>query len=110
MYLIALFILKNFKQFLEPIQCYEDVPFSSPKWPICPEQKFFGTNHYYYFNVPTGPFHWAKFKKFLQQIQNYEDAPFWGPKWSICHKQIFFGKIINIILIYLLPAFIVQNF
>ena len=48
MYLIAPFILQNFKNFLEPIQSYEDVPFSGPKRPICPEQIFFGTNYYYY--------------------------------------------------------------
>ena len=34
-----------------------------------------------------------------------------GPKWSICPKHIFFlWKIINIILIYLLAPFTVQNF
>ena len=26
---------------------------------------FFGTNHYYYFHLPAGPFHCAKFKKIL---------------------------------------------
>ena len=73
------------------------MPFSGPKWPICPEQNFFGTNHYYYFHLPTGPFHCAKFTKilaaFLQRIQSYEDAPFLGPKWSICPK-FFFGKLL----------------
>ena len=49
-------------------------------------------------------------KKFLQQIQSYKDAPFLAPKQSICPKQNFFWKIINIILIYLLTPFIVQNF
>ena len=49
-------------------------------------------------------------KKFLQQIQSYEDAPFLGPEWPICPEQIFFWKIINIIFIYLLAPFIVQNF
>ena len=50
-------------------------------------------------------------KKFFQQIQSYQDVPFLGPKWSICPppspppKK----KIINIILIYLLASFIVQN-
>ena len=64
MYLLALFILQNFqKKFLELIQIYEDVPFSGPKCPICPEQKFFGTNHYYYFYLPIGPFRCARFKK-----------------------------------------------
>ena len=36
---------------------YEDVPFLGPKWPTCPEQFFFCTNHYYYFNLPIGSFH-----------------------------------------------------
>ena len=54
---------KIFKKILEPIQSYEDVPFLGPKWPISPEQNFFGTNHYYYFHLPIGPFHCAKFSK-----------------------------------------------
>ena len=29
---------KILKKFLGPIQSYEDVPFSGPKWPICQEQ------------------------------------------------------------------------
>ena len=51
-------------------------------------------------------------KKFLQQIQSYENAPFLGPKWFIFPNNFFFffWKIINIILIYLLAPFIVQNF
>ena len=40
MYLLAPFILQNFKKFLRPIQSYEDVPFSGPKWSICHEQHF----------------------------------------------------------------------
>ena len=49
-------------------------------------------------------------KNFLQQIQSYENVPFLGSKWSICPKQIFFlEKIINVIFIYLLALFIVQN-
>ena len=94
---------KILKKFLGLIQSYEDVPFSGPKWPICHEQNFFGTNHYY-FHLPIGLFHCTIFKKFLQWIQSYEDAPFLGPKWSICHN---FFKIINIILIYLLAPFVV---
>ena len=43
MNLLAPFILQNLKKkFLEPIQSYEDMPFSGLKWPICPEQNFFG--------------------------------------------------------------------
>ena len=33
------------KKILEPIQSYEDMPFSGRKWPICPEQNFLGKNH-----------------------------------------------------------------
>ena len=51
------------KKILGPIQSYKDVSFSHPKWPICHEQNFFGTNHYYYFHLPIGPFHCAKFLK-----------------------------------------------
>ena len=53
------------KKFLGPIQNYEDVPFVGPKWPICHEQHFFGTNNYYYFHRSIGPFHCAKFKNVL---------------------------------------------
>ena len=82
---------------------------NSKKWPICPEQFFFCTNHYYYFNLPIGSFHCAKFKKILTADPELWDVPFLGPKWSICPKQNFFGKIIKVILIYLLLPFIVQN-
>ena len=104
MYLLTPFILQNSQDIFRA-----NPELWGPKWPICPEQNFFGTNHYYYFHLPIGPFHCAKFKKFLQRIQNYEDAPFLGPKWSICPQTNSFWKIINIILIYLLAPFIVQN-
>ena len=51
--------------------------FLGPKWPICPEQYFFGTNHYYYFHLPIGPFHCTKVKKNYSG-SSYEDAPFWS--------------------------------
>ena len=50
------------KKILGPIQSYEDVPFSGPRWPICHEQNFFGRYHYC-FHLPIGPFPSAKFKK-----------------------------------------------
>ena len=48
---------KILKKFIEPIQSYEDVPFSHPKYPNLSWAKFFGTNHYYYFHLPIGLFH-----------------------------------------------------
>ena len=41
-HLLDLFIVQNFKQFLQQIQSYEDAPFLDPKWSICPKQIFFG--------------------------------------------------------------------
>ena len=68
------------------------MPFSGPKWPICPEQIFFGTGHYSDFHLPIGPFHCTKLKKkLLSWIQSYEDAPSLGPKWSIS-PNFFFGN------------------
>ena len=81
--------------------------------PFVLNKSLFGTNHYYYFHIPIGPFNCAKkFLKILRQIQSYEDAPFLGctifPFAPIFF--FFFGKVINIIFIYLLAPFIVQNF
>ena len=91
MYLLAPFILQNFKKFLEPIQIY-----------------FLVQTIIITFIYLLALFNEQNFKNFLQRIQRYEDAPFLGPKWSICPK--FFLEIMNIILIYLLAPSIVQNF
>ena len=48
---------KIFKKIIEPIQSYEDVPFSHRKYPSLSWAKVFGTNHYYYFHLPIGLFH-----------------------------------------------------
>ena len=77
-------------------------------WPICPEQEFFGTNYYYYFHLPIGPFHCAKFKKLLTADSSrvMRMCHFWAQNGSFA-QAIFFFLIIKIILIY---PFIVQNF
>ena len=41
MYLLAPFILENLKKILRADKSYEDAPFLSPKWCICPKQNFF---------------------------------------------------------------------
>ena len=79
MYLLAPFILQNFLKSSRVMRC----AIVGEKWPICPEQNFFGANHYYCFHLP-----------FILRIQSYEDALFLGPKWFICPKQIFFGKLL----------------
>ena len=89
MYLLPLSFCKILKKFLEPIQSYEDVPFSGPKWAICPEQFFLVQTIIITFIYLLALFIVQNLKKFLQRIQSYEDAQFLGPKWSICHKFFF---------------------
>ena len=81
---------KIFKKFLGPIQSYEDVPFLGPKWPICPEQFFFGTNHCYYFHLPISPFHCAKLKKILTADPELWRCAIFGPKMVHLPRTKFF--------------------
>ena len=85
---------KILKKFLGPIQSYEDVPFSGPKWPICHEQFFLVQTIIITFIYLLALFIVQNLKKFLQRIQSYEDVPFLGLKWSTCSKQNFFGKLL----------------
>ena len=67
-----------------------------PKWPICPKWNFFLEKHYYKFHVPLGSFHCAKFQKnrnHFPQMRFFSERP-----------------LANIISMYLLASFIVQNF
>ena len=89
---------KILKKFLEPIQSYEDVPFSGPKWSICPEQNFFGTNHYYYFHQPTGHFQFAKFWKNLTADPELWWRALLDPKWSNSQYQNFSENLLMILV------------
>ena len=48
-------------------------------------------------------------KKFLQWTQSCKDAPFLGPKCLFAPNKTLFEKFANIIFIYLLAPFTVQN-
>ena len=89
---------KILKKFLGLIQSYEDVPFLDPKWPICPEQIFFGINHYYYFHLPVGPFHYTKFIENCYHRSKVMMRHFWAQNGPFAPNNFFF-KIINIIFI-----------
>ena len=97
---------KILKKFLGLIQSYEDVPFSGPKWPICPEQNFFGTNHYYYFHLPIGPFHCAKFKKILPADPELWGCTIFGPKMAHFPKWEFFSKNLSMSLVSFIHAYL----
>ena len=103
-----LLFCKIYKEFLELIQSFEDVPFSVLKWPICPKQNFMVQTIIITFIYLLALFIRQNLKKFLEWIQSFGDAPFWGSKWSI-YPNFSFLRIINTILIYLLAASIVQN-
>ena len=109
-YILAPFILQNLKKFLEPIQSYEDVPFSVPKYPNLSWTKIFGTKHYH-FHLPIGLFQWRKFlKNSYNESRIMRMHHFWTQNGPFApNKKFFLKKIINIIFIYLLAPFIVQN-
>ena len=90
MYLLAPFILQNFKKILRANPELEDVPFSEPKWPIRQEQTFFGANHYYYFHLPLGPFYCAKFKQILTSDPEFWGCAIFGPKMVHLPPKFFF--------------------
>ena len=86
-------LCKILKKFLGPIQSFEDVPFSGPKWTICHEQNFFGTNHYYYYHLPIGPFHCAKFKKNpYSRSRVMRMRHFWVQNGLFAPNKFFFGE------------------
>ena len=62
-----------------------------PKWSICPEQIYFGKNHFYYFHHPIGPFHYGKFKKILTANPELWQCTIFGPK-MVHLPQFFFSE------------------
>ena len=85
---------------------YKYVPFLSPKWPICPEQKFFGTNHYYYFHLPIGPFHCAKFKKnSYSRSRVMRMHNFWAQNDPLPQMR-FFSENLSMSLVYFIHVYL----
>ena len=109
MYLLAPFILQNFKRILRvDSELSERAIFRHKVAHLsCPEQFiFFSTNHYYYFHLPVGPFHCAKFAK------NYYS---WSKVVRMSHFWVQNGPFAPLFLenyyhFHLLSPFIVQNF
>ena len=90
-FLLALFIVKNLKKFLQRIQSYDNAQFLGPKRSIC-SKCIFGKLSIS-FSSTYQPLSLCKtLKKFFQQIQSYEDAQFLGP---FPQMRIFFKKPVN---------------
>ena len=95
-YLLALFIVQNFKKILTVNPELWGCTIFGPKMVHLPQTKFFLESYYYHSRLPMSPFQCAKFlKKFFQQIQSYEDVQFLGPKWPISPNENFFRKPVN---------------
>ena len=61
---------------------------------------FFGTNHYYYFHLPVGPFHCAKFTKSCEDATYWaQNGPFAPPPPPPTPEKCSFWKIIKTIFI-----------
>ena len=110
MYLLVPVILQNFKRILRADPELSACAIFGQKMAHLSWTIFFWYKPLLLLSSTCWPFSLCKiYKKFLQPIQSCEDAPFLGPKWFIYPKQ-FLSKINNIIFIYLLASFIVQNF
>ena len=93
-----------FKQFLEPIQGYEDMSFSGSAQNIV-------LNKIFLVQIIIITFIYLLVLFIVQNFKNfYCGSTVMRMRMVLLPKTIFFGKIINIILIYLLAPFIVQNF
>ena len=102
-------LCKIFKKFLEPIQSYEAVPFFGQIYSNWSWEKFFSTDHYHYFHLPVGPFHWAKLKKKVLTVNpELWECIIFGPKMVHLPQKCYLKKIIKIIFICLLVPFIMQ--
>ena len=97
---------KILNKFLGSIQSYEDVPFSGPKWPICHEQNFFGTNHDYYFHLPFDPSHCVKFKKILTAGPELWGCAIFGSKMVHLQMRIFFSENLLMNLVSFIHAYL----
>ena len=102
-------LCKIFKKFLEPIQSYEAVSFFGQIYSNWSWEKCFSTDHYHYFHLPVGPFHWAKLKKKVLTVNpELWECIIFGPKMVHLPQKCYLKKIIKIIFIYLLAPFIMQ--
>ena len=108
MFLLAPFIMQNFKKILQANPDLWRCAIFGPKMTICHEKIFFGTNDYY-FHLPTGPFHCAKFEKIITADPKLWGCTIFGPKMIHLPQTIFFWKKIISFSSTYWPIFFVQN-
>ena len=96
MYLLAPFILQNFKKILELIQSYEDVHHFRDQNGSFAMNKSFWYKPLLLLSSTYWPISLCKIlKKFFQLIQSHENVQFLDPKWLISSNENFFRKLVN---------------
>ena len=78
---------------------------------ICSEKRF-AKNHWHNFWHTSCPVLLCKFwKATVKRIQNYENGSFWGLKQpSLPYGDLFLENHYNVVVMYLMAPFIMQNF
>ena len=95
-YLLALFIVQNFKETHTGDPELWGCTIFAPKMVHLTEQRFFWKKLFISFSSTYWALSLCKILlKILQRIQSYEDAPFLGPKWPIYPNENFFRKSVN---------------
>ena len=95
MYLLAPFILQNFKKILKANIDLWGCAIFGPKIPQFVLNKIFWYKPLLLLSSTYWLFSLGKFqKKIIRRIQSYEDAPFLGPNGPFAPDKIFFGKLL----------------
>ena len=84
---------KIFKKFLELIQSYEDVPFSGPTWPICPEQIFLVQTIIITFIYTLALFTVQNLKNSYSRSRVMRIHHFWAQNSPFAPNNFFFGTL-----------------
>ena len=100
MYLLAPFIVQNFKKFLRAAPGLWGCTISGPKIAHLLQTRIFWKKSLILFSSTYWPLSLCKiFKNFLQWMQSYEDMSFLGPNGSFAWKRIFSeNPLINLVL------------
>ena len=92
-YLLAFFIVQNFKKILTANRVMTMRHFWAKNGSFAPKKSFFWKKLLISFSSTYWPLSLCKIlKKFLQQIQSYEYVPFLSPKWPIYPNEVFFHR------------------
>ena len=110
MYLLAPFILENFKTILEPDPELWGCAIFGPKMAHLSWTKFFWYKSLLLLSSTYWPFSMCKILKNSYSGSRVMRCAILGAKMVHLLQTFFFWKIINIILIYLLAPLTVQNF